>query len=48
MLEDYVGLIIVSKYDDDYIERYRVLHNFGKSEDMDLERHPGYVSLCRR
>ncbi len=49
MLEDYVGLTVVSKYDDDYLRSYRVLHNFEESDDdIYLERHPDYVNFCKK
>jgi hypothetical protein len=46
---DEVNMIIASTYDDAYLRRYRVMHNFKESgEEDDLKRHPDYINFCRK
>jgi hypothetical protein len=49
MLEGYVGLTIVSKYDEDYLGSYRILHNFKDSNyDNHLEGHAHIGGFCKK
>lgn len=49
MLHDNFRVTIVSKYDDNYLRNYRILHNFKKSKtDTDTEGHQDYVNFCNK
>jgi hypothetical protein len=43
-----VELTIVSKYDENYLRKIRVLHNFKEHIDGGLEKHPDYIDFCKK